>query len=189
MKIYIGPYIKWVGAYQIVDKLFFWTDRYATGDIENRWDYALKDKLGPWLANTWVHNFCEWIYDKQKRTVKIKLHKYDTWSMDHTLALIILPMLQKIKDDKHGSPFVEDEDVPEELRSTNAPAKVNEWDTDEYFHKRWEWILDEMIFSFECITTEYPLYGDVSSEEYQQIDNRISNGLKLFGKYYRGLWT
>jgi hypothetical protein len=39
--------------------------------------------------------------------------------------------------------------VPEELKSTSAPPKENEWDTDDNHHKRWDWALDEMIFAFE----------------------------------------
>jgi hypothetical protein len=52
----------------------------------------------------------------------IKIDKWDTWSMDHTLSPIILPMLKQLKEVKHGAPNVEDEDVPEHLRSTSAPA-------------------------------------------------------------------
>jgi hypothetical protein len=51
--------------------------------------------------------------------------------MDHTLSHIVLPMLKQLKKDKHGSPLVDDEDVPEELRSTSAPAKENDWDIDD----------------------------------------------------------
>jgi hypothetical protein len=70
--------------------------------------------------------------------------------MDHTLSPIILPMLRQLKEKKHGSPFVDDEDVPEHLRSTSAPAKENEWDTDANHHARWDWAMNEMIFAFEC---------------------------------------
>lgn len=34
--------------------------------------------------------------------------------------------------------------------STSAPPKKNEWDTDENHFKRWDWIMVEMIFAFEC---------------------------------------
>jgi hypothetical protein len=37
--------------------------------------------------------------------------------------------VETIKKDKHGAPFVDDEDVPEELKSTSAPPKENEYDT------------------------------------------------------------
>ena len=40
------------------------------------------------------------------------------------------------------------EDVPEELRSTSAPPKENDYDTDDNHFKRWEWILNEMIWAF-----------------------------------------
>jgi hypothetical protein len=80
----------------------------------------------------------------------VKIDRWDTWSMDHTLAYIILPMLKQLKKDKHGAPFVDDIDVPEELRSTSAPPKENEWDTDANHFVRWDWVMDEMIFAFEC---------------------------------------
>ena len=70
--------------------------------------------------------------------------------MDNTLAYIILPMLKQLQATKHGAPFVDDEDVPEKLRSTNADPKENEWDTDSNHFLRWDWIMDEMIFAFEC---------------------------------------
>jgi hypothetical protein len=39
--------------------------------------------------------------------------------------------------------------VPKELWSTNAEPKENEHDTDSNHFKRWDYILDEMIFAFE----------------------------------------
>jgi hypothetical protein len=70
--------------------------------------------------------------------------------MDHTLADIILPMLKQLNENKHGAPHVDDEDVPEELKSTSAPPKENEYDTDENHFKRWDWVMGEMIFAFQC---------------------------------------
>jgi hypothetical protein len=70
--------------------------------------------------------------------------------MDHTLAYIILPMLKQLRETKHGAPNVDDEDVPEHLRSTAAAAKENDWDTDSNHFLRWDWVLDEMIQAFEC---------------------------------------
>jgi len=83
-----------------------------------------------------------------ERKISIKIDPWDTWSMDHTLSLIIHPLLIQLKNTTHGSPLVDDEDVPEELRSTSAPPKEKEWDTDDNHHKRWEWALDEMIWAF-----------------------------------------
>jgi hypothetical protein len=74
--------------------------------------------------------------------------------MDHTLSPIILPMLRQLKEKKHGAPLVDDEDVPEHLRSTAAPAKENEWDTDANHFDRWDWVMSEMIFAFTCKTDD-----------------------------------
>jgi acetylornithine/succinyldiaminopimelate/putrescine aminotransferase len=39
-------------------------------------------------------------------------------------------MLKQLQETKHGAPLVDDEDVPEHLRSTTAPPRENEWDVD-----------------------------------------------------------
>lgn len=96
----------------------------------------------------------KWYYNKKKQKIKVRIDRYDTWSMDYTLAHIIHPMLVQIKETKHGSPFVDDKDVPKHLRSTAAPPKKNEWDTDEFHEARWDWVLDEMIWAFECMLDE-----------------------------------
>jgi hypothetical protein len=67
--------------------------------------------------------------------------------MDDTLAIIILPMLKQLKATKHGSPCVDMEDVPEELRCVPA-SEANDYN-DETIHKRWDWVLDEIIWAFE----------------------------------------
>ena len=220
MKINIGPYTRWVGPYQIAEKLLFWMDKnedrrvhkfgeFLAHGFHKREEIDGKDYFDQDRPYTWLYKLCSWIESKKKRRVSIKIDRWDTWSMDNTLALIILPMLKQLRDTKHGSPFTEDEDVPDHLKSTAAPPKVNEWDTDENWHKRWEWIMDEMIWTFEQLSKDdstdqfftHPNEDEVfeSNEERLlaiKIDNeglkkheeRISNGLRLFGKYYRGLW-
>jgi hypothetical protein len=223
MKIHIGPYRNWVGPYQIADKIFFWIDRrglFADDDPRHeRWDYKAHDKFGDWLSEVnWLTNFCNWIESKKKRKVKIRIDNYDTWSMDHTLSLIIHPMLVQMKATKHGSPFVDDEDVPEHLRSTAAPPLTEEeknyGGTDSLHEARWDWILDEMIWAFYQEANEDPDAPESPSaytrkimdgvpfdespenrvswekfhEENAKFDKRKANAFKLFGRYYRALW-
>jgi hypothetical protein len=89
-----------------------------------------------------------------RRKIKVKIDPYDVWNLDQTLALIIIPSLKLMKKKKKGSPFVYDEDVPEELSSKRTP--INEdGTTDSNWHKRWEWILNEMIWSFEQSTKDW----------------------------------
>jgi YD repeat-containing protein len=142
MKVYLSGYRNhWLSPYTILEKVFFWREIDYDEPIIERLSNILTPPCKAWQAIlNFVHPKIEYV----------KIDRYDTWSMDHTLAHIILPMLKQLKKDKHGSPFTDDEDVPEELRSTSAPAKENEWDTDENWFKRWDWIMDEIIFAFEC---------------------------------------
>jgi hypothetical protein len=157
MKVYIGPYKSWIGPYQIAEKLMFWADKYD--DSVHR--------LGDWLDKVpGLSRFCLWIEGLRKQTIYIKIDKWDTWSMDHTLAMIVLPMLKQLQATKHGSPLVDLEDVPEHLRivghedwSSQRQLQFDdqeqyEKDSWEMTHRRWEWVLNEMIFAFECKLNE-----------------------------------
>ncbi len=220
MRVYIGPYKNWVGPFQIARTILFWMDR------EDDRVY----KFGEWLAGkddySLLMRACLWVEKFRKQKISVRIDNYDTWSMDHTLAHIILPMLKQLKETKHGAPNVDDDDVPEELKSSSAPPREDEWDIDGNHFKRWDWVLDEMIFAFECklndswddefwtgewgksefvetdeehlnsLTNKMEkLYTMVNSgnrtcdwEARQKVQNRITNGFKLFGKYYENLW-
>jgi hypothetical protein len=128
--------------------------------------------------------------------------------MDHTLALIIVPMLKQLKATKHGSPLVDDEYVPEHLQSTSAPLKENDWDVDDNHFKRWDYVLDEMIWAMEQIIdddsdSKFYDYSEVNEEadlmeqiaqmkcDYPALEahnQRIANGTKLFGIFFQSLW-
>ena len=132
-------------------------------------------------------------YDERETIgTQILIHPWDTWSMDHTLALIILPMLKQLKETKHGAPNVDDADVPEHLRSTSAPPKENKWDADKFHFDRWDWALDEMIYAFDCKANKDDVFMrfDIKTETdaMDKEQNRISNGFRLFGKCYEALW-
>jgi len=183
VKVVIGPYKRWFGPYQIANLL-----KYVGVSEERCFD------IGGMFPD-WFNRICQWFYDNPPRKVKVRIDEYDTWSMDHTLALIIHPMLLQLKATKHGSPFVADEDVPEELRSTNDTELTDEqksWgETDKLFHERWEYVLNEMIFAFGLEIDEdwenpYHTKGDYDAMNV--VLDRQKNGFKLFGKYYSGLW-
>jgi len=196
MKVNIGPYTSWIGPHQIAEKIFFWVDRrgiWADDDSRyNRWDYRACDKLGDWLASTWVCNFCNWIYSKHNRRIDIRIDPYDTWSMDHTLALIIHPMLVRLKATNHGYFSVDPADAP-----TIELAESYEYGSDPKAIDRYNWVMDELIWTFD----QFANYDDIDSKSFydkatdtydhegsKKYNDRIANGLRLFGKYYRGLW-
>ena len=134
---------------------------------------------------------------KNNRKVDIHIDGYDLWNMDHTLALIIHPMLVMLKEGKQGSPDVDNEDVPEHLQSPEhniMDPVTTVWGTDDVYHERWQYVLDEMIWAFgqiidkEVADSQFFNNG-FDKDGYIEWSNRINNGTKLFGKYYQGLWT
>ena len=147
MKIYKSNYQDhWVSPYTILQKVCFWekdTDVfYEDGGVYEK----ITDLLVPVSkAIKWVLNL---VYP---RINYIKIDRWDTWSMDHTLSDIILPMLKQLKEKNHGAPYVEDEDVPYELRSIGDSPYIKEYQIDEERHfARWNYVLGQMIFAFEC---------------------------------------
>lgn len=198
MKVYIGPYKNWIGPYQIANLLQY---------IGFSKDTC--HKLGKKLSKTFLNTICEWIDSKKNRKIKIKIHDYDIWQLDHTLSLIILPTLLKLKEDKCGVPNISNEDVPDDLKTDS-----NDFDL---LEKKWKYVLDEMIFAFKSLTEDWEsqfMSGEIDiqwkksdnghffemikgpkdtfkidSEGRYKYQNRISNGFMLFGKYYESLWT
>jgi len=204
MHVYIGPYI------------YCWISEIHTRHMNLKYGDFEWDKNKDWEDRAWerIEDGLQWLYnntinlylDKKQRKIKVRIDNYDSWNMDDTLAHIILPMLKQLNETKHGAPFVDDKDVPEELRSTSAPEKENEWDLDDNHFKRWDWVLNEMIWAFEQKTKDfweeqYYKYEDdpnellglklvwSDDEGRKAHQERMSNGFRLFGKYYENLWN
>lgn len=165
MKVNIGDYIGYVGPYQIAEKLLFWLEK---SDPKIR-------IIGKKLSNNLLLKLiCDWIYQKRKRKIEVKFNNYDFYSLDHTLALIILPALQKMK--KYGNFFVSDDDVPQEIL-----LNISSLDENSKTEFKFNWLMSELIWAFEQIVNDKML----PKEE----ELKINKNLILFGKYYRHLWT
>jgi hypothetical protein len=141
------------------------------------------------------YNVFNWIwFDRRTQQIKVRIDRWDTWSMDHTLAPIILPMLVQLKKEKHGAPWVAVVDVPKELRPSKKDILNYEKDgsTDPKFFERWDWVLDEMIYAFDCKANKDDVWMRFDFKTEQEAmdaeQDRISNGFRLFGKYYENLW-
>jgi len=168
--------------------------------------------------------------NKSSRRVNVQIDKSDTFSLDHTLACVILPALLQLKQTQHGIPtefaMVGGEDYDDQL--------CFDWYSEtqkELFETvavaRWNEVLDKMIWSFQQLVlddyeTKYhhgtPKFDWVKSDTqytdpitgktediYRMVDTnpnehwydieghklheeRIQEGLELFGKYYTKLW-
>ena len=206
MKIFLSNYNDYIGPCQLAQKLLFWKDKnssqvddlghflkhgYVQSEEEkkeedeknfsslfNLMDYLENDNNKP---STKLNDFCEWLYTKLKRIEFVYIDKYDVWNMDQTLAKIIHPMLVRLKETKQGSPEIDFKDVPEYLRpldyQINSVTKV-----DPYYHDRWDYVIDTMIYTFNAISKQLDEDDDYYEPE------TIKEGLRLFGKYYQNLW-
>ena len=245
MRVNIGPYTNWFGPYQLAELLCFWVKE-VPGEYGMKSKPDWVHNFGEWLAygsvepepkvgevsswtrdhreSTLLNKFLTWVESKKKRKLEVRIDKWDTWNMDSTLAHIILPMLKQLKEIQHGCAMVDAEDVPENLRVTER----QEWDAQmdlfdmpiesevSLTEERWNYVMDEMIFSFECklddswedefrsgeIDMQWKkLEGGMSQmidgpnntykcdyDGMKVVENRIQNGFRLFGKYYQNLW-
>ena len=147
MKVYLSNYRNhWLSPYTIMEKVVFWREIDYDEPVIKRWNKILEPICYGWQK----------VLDTVHPQIKyVKIDRYDTWSMDATLSPIILAMLKQLKKDKHGAPYTNDKDVPPGLRSTNAKPKENEHDTDQFHFMRWDWMLDEMIWTFEQHTGDW----------------------------------
>jgi hypothetical protein len=126
----------------------------------------------------------------EDRTVDVHIDEYDVWNMDQTLAQIITPMLKMLREVKQGAGSVDDVDVPEDLRRPVDVVDVHE--TDDNWFNRWNYVLDQMIWSFETMQTDWEDQFHVNNkfdfDSHKVYYGRIQKGVNLFGKYYFNLW-
>lgn len=196
MKVFQGNYPSTFSPYKLAEILCFWA--------------AKKDENGFVKYPDWVEDFGEWmdigkvtskgaafsddpprltrfsklirkIGGNGRRKIKVKIDYWDTYSLDHTLAVIIAPCLRALRDHTLSSGFVDNSDVPRKLwRPKDAELGGED---DPHLHDRWHHVMDEMIFAFEMIAK------DDFGFETEENNKRVKNGLRLFGKYYQSLWN
>lgn len=125
-----------------------------------------------------------------KTDVDVQLDPWDTWSIDHTLSYILVPLLIQLRDTQLGAPLVANEDVPEELWAPENATWKHTGETDPHWFDRWNYVLNEMIFAMSAIRddNEHELFSDYRSQGYQDYLARVQNGCVLFGKYFQNLW-
>lgn len=149
MKVYINKYRShWVSPYKICELVCFWREI----DYDEPWVKRVNTVLEP-VCTFWM-KFLDRVHPKVDY---VKIDYWDTWNMDSTLSPIILPMLRQLHASKHGAPYVDDKDVPANLRSTTKAAKQakeNDWDVDGNHFKRWDWVMEEMIWAFEQLCND-----------------------------------
>jgi len=138
-------------------------------------------------------------YTDEGQDVQVIIHDYDVWSMDSTLAHIIVPMLKKLKETQHGHPSnLTEEEWDEKLDEMiwAFEQKLINWE-EQYIIQQGEidWDSTEkdeagngiIRWSKEHIvdwTNQQIVDWDARTAHH----NRMTNGFKLFGEWYEHLW-
>ena len=164
-----------------------------------------RDALADWLnERDWLMSFESWFENRHKRKLVVRIDEWDSWDCAHSLAIIAAPLLKQLQATQPGAPFTDDEDAPPEFASTAPPINPDavHGSCDPNHHPRWEWILGEIVFAMECLAQPgdewenrfYDFdksYGDpgfCDREGLKKVNERVNNGCRLFGKYFRALW-
>ena len=120
--------------------------------------------------------------DGSERQIEVEIHNQDIWNLDFTLANIILPALIKFRSNLNSYPG-EFAEVQEDGVDGSVGGGI----------KKWEEILDHMIWSFTCVVTDDDYYHYYENHGkswvgYTEHLAKVDEGLMLFGKYFRNLW-
>ena len=93
---------------------------------------------------------------KGERKINIQIDPYDTWNLDHTMAMILYPALLQLKEIKHGLPSEFAEVGGEDWHDQLCFDFYSET-TSECFalgEKRWDEVMDKMIWSFQQLALD-----------------------------------
>ena len=120
---------------------------------------------------------------RKNKAETIVIDDYDVWSLDSTLALIIVPALKLLKKKKQGAPVVDNKDVPENLRvSEEEEEDVADGGTDEHYFERWDYVLDQMIWAFQQKLEDWEekFYSGETDTSFVKIKEKDDKGEELY---------
>ena len=130
-------------------------------------------------------------YTDEGREVSVEIHEHDVYAMDETLALIIVPMLKKLKEQMHGYPS----DLTEE--SWNAMLDDMIWAFEQKLDEDWEqqYVIQQGEIDWDTDKNEDGTTTVVWKREHivdwdrrNAHQERMTAAFKLFGERYENLW-
>jgi len=192
---------------KVVDKMF--------GDFKPASWYELWFYLKPY----WRFRDVKYWFKKQYQKLTIGFPREEARNLRHASAKWMVPRLKQLKKEANGFPagLIEDNELDtSHILVGDNPDYDKNWEVrHEYGMKKWQGILDQIIWSFEnqddppepikpenwdsrCNMIKY----DDGSVEYKHLDKRewdfsplkehdekVKEGLKLFAEHYLDLWT
>ena len=89
-----------------------WFSKVHERHMDLKYGYSLWEDSKDWEDRAWerFENCLQWLYNKtinlildrrSGQKISVRIDRWDTWSIDTTLAHIIVPMLKQLKESKH----------------------------------------------------------------------------------------
>jgi hypothetical protein len=131
--------------------------------------------------------------DGSNRTQKVTIEKWDTWSLDITLAYIIHPALVKFRAEVESHPAETTfkgwkTRLDKMVWSFGELVKDGSWE-DEYVSGEVDWIETKLENGNTSWKSGPKSTFKVDRKGMAAHNKKIQEGLDLFGKYYRHLWN
>ena len=158
-------------------------DMFANWDKENEKWYN-KYFVIPFhtFINT-IKNFpseVKWFYQRGSRGWSDR----SAWSIDTWLVDNLIPMLERLKRDKHGTPismYRKKDGVDKDGRATDEADRLAE--------QRWDNVLNEIIYGLKCAKKIQDLDYDYKDKELsKRLTKSSQRSFELIGKHLFNLW-
>ena len=122
----------------------------------------------------------KWFYQRGSRGWSDR----SAWSIDTWLVDNLIPMLERLKNNKYGTPtsmYRDDEGYGTDLNFTEEADRLAE--------QRWDNVLSEIIYGLKCAKKIQDLDYDYKETELTEMLNKSSKrSFELIGKHLFSLW-
>ena len=159
-----------------------------TEDVFARWDKENEKWYNKYFVipfNTFIYDIGEfpskvkWFYQRGSRGWSDR----SAWSIDTWLVDNLIPMLERLKRDKHGIPasMFRKKDLFEIGHSTDEADVLAE--------ERWDDVLDEIIYGLKCAKKIHNSDYDYEDKELtKRLTKSSQRSFELIGKHLFSLW-
>ncbi len=146
-----------------------WYNKYFAIPFQ-RFIQAIKDSLSE----------VKWFYQRGSRGWSDR----SAWSIDTWLVDNLIPMLERLKNNKHGTPasmFRKKDGVDKDGNSTDEAHRLAE--------QRWDNVLNEIIYGLKCAKKiEDSDYDYEDKELTKRLTKSSQRSFELIGKHLFSLW-
>jgi hypothetical protein len=202
MKVWLGSPTRWWHPSSILLP-FKWALNISDDDY-----YGFEDSVQSRFKDTRIGKWLQYMSYRSNSRRYIKIDRWDIWDAQSDLAFIIAPLLQKFRADMRGIPYTNRVDAPHIDTEDGHDAARWEWILDEMIfafkaindpRRENQFYSGELSWHFETVELDGQTFREfkedskstfeIDREGQKAYEERVANGLRLFGVYYQSLWA